>query len=83
VARGDASIYLRLPRDRTYREKVWDHAAGSVIIEEAGGRVSDLAGKALDFSEGGLLARHHGIVATNGTLHERVLAACREVFGLE
>ena len=39
VARGDASIYLRLPHG-DYRENVWDHAAGSLIVEEAGGRVS-------------------------------------------
>jgi len=83
LARGDASIYLRLPRKRDYREKVWDHAAGSIIIEQAGGRVSDLAGAPLDFSEGRYLARHHGIVATNGQIHDRVLRACREVLGLD
>ena len=47
VARGEASIYLRLPRDTSYREKVWDHAAGSLVLEEAGGRVSDLDGRPL------------------------------------
>ncbi len=83
VARGDASIYLRLPRDPTYREKVWDHAAGVLVIEEAGGRVSDLDGRPLDFSQGRHLARGHGIVATNGRLHDRVIAACREVLGLD
>jgi 3'(2'), 5'-bisphosphate nucleotidase len=82
VARGDASIYLRLARKKDYREKVWDHAAGSVIIEEAGGRVTDLDGEPLDFSEGRYLARHHGIVASNGHLHDRVLEACREVLNL-
>ncbi len=83
VARGDASIYLRLPRDREYREKVWDHAAGVLVIEEAGGRVSDLDGEPLDFSAGRFLARSHGIVATNGLLHDRVLEACREVLNLD
>ena len=83
VARGDASIYLRLPRDRAYREKVWDHAAGVVVIEEAGGRVSDLDGRPLDFSQGRHLARSYGIVATNGHLHDQVLSACREVLGLD
>ena len=52
VARGEASIYLRLPRDTSYREKVWDHAAGALVLEEAGGRVSDLDGRPLDFSRG-------------------------------
>jgi 3'(2'), 5'-bisphosphate nucleotidase len=83
VARGGASIYLRLPRDSSYREKVWDHAAGALVIEEAGGRVSDLDDRRLDFSEGRFLARSHGIVATNGVLHARVLEACRSVLGLD
>jgi len=83
VARGEASIYLRLPRDTTYREKVWDHAAGVVVIEEAGGRVTDLDGNALDFSKGRLLGNHRGIVATNGAIHEQVLDACRAELGLD
>jgi len=82
VARGEASIYLRLPRDASYREKVWDHAAGSLVLEEAGGRVSDLGGRPLDFSQGRLLGNHRGIVCTNGAIHEQVLAACRAELGL-
>jgi len=83
VARGEASIYLRLPRDTSYREKVWDHAAGSLVLEEAGGRVSDLDGRPLDFSQGRLLGNHRGIVCTNGAIHEQVLAACRTELGIE
>ena len=81
LARGEASIYLRLPRDESYREKVWDHAAGAIVIEEAGGRVSDLDGNPLDFSEGRRLATGRGIIATNGILHDQVLLACREELG--
>ena len=77
LARGEASIYLRLPRDESYCEKVWDHAAGAIVIEEAGGRVSDLDGNALDFSKGRRLATGRGIIATNGILHDQVLEACR------
>jgi 3'(2'), 5'-bisphosphate nucleotidase len=83
VARGEASIYLRLPRDTTYREKVWDHAAGSVIVTEAGGRVTDLDGAPLDFSQGRLLGNSRGIVCTNGAIHDRVLDACRAELGLD
>jgi 3'(2'), 5'-bisphosphate nucleotidase len=83
VARGEASIYLRLPRDTSYREKVWDHAAGSLVLEEAGGRVSDLDGRPLDFSQGRLLGNHRGIVCTNGAIHEKVLTACRAELGLD
>jgi len=83
VARGEASIYLRLPRDTSYREKVWDHAAGVVVVEEAGGRVTDLDGRPLDFSEGRLLGNHRGIVCSNGAIHERVLEACRAELNLD
>ncbi len=79
VARGDATIYLRLPRNTTYRENIWDHAAGSVIVEGAGGRVTDATGKDLDFTAGLKLVNNTGILATNGRLHDQVLAAVSEV----
>ena len=42
VARGEADIYLRLPTRADYREKIWDHAAGALIVAEAGGVVTDI-----------------------------------------
>jgi len=75
IARGDSSIYLRLPTRADYEEKIWDHAAGAIIVAEAGGRVSDIAGKPLDFSKGRSLRANKGVVATNGRLHERVIGA--------
>jgi len=36
VARGDASIYLRLPTRADYREKIWDHAAGALVVGATG-----------------------------------------------
>lgn len=78
VARGDVSIYLRLPR-AGYREQIWDHAAGSIIVQEAGGAVTDVHGRPLDFSRGRTLDHAVGIVVTNGKLHPRVLAAVRQV----
>lgn len=81
TARGDASIYLRLPRTPEYREKIWDHAAGVIVVEEAGGRVSDFSGKPLNFALGRKLKENVGIIATNGPLHEAALAAIRTVTG--
>ena len=75
VAAGDASIYLRRTQQAGYREKIWDHAAGMLCVEEAGGKVTDADGNKLDFSTGRLLAPNNGIVATNGWLHDAVLAA--------
>lgn len=75
VANGDASIYLRIPTYGAYVEKIWDHAAGMLIVEEAGGKVTDVHGKKLDFSHGKTLCANEGIIATNGFLHEQVLKA--------
>ena len=80
LARGDAEVYLRLPSPKTpdYREKIWDHAAGSLIVQEAGGIVSDMNGKPLHFGCGRLLADNAGVVATNGGLHSRVIESVRK-----
>jgi len=75
VAHGAASIYLRLPRRPGYVERIWDHAAGAICVSEAGGRVTDIEGRPLDFSRGRGLERNRGIVATSGRIHEAVLEA--------
>ncbi len=82
VSRGDASIYLRLPTKKGYEEKIWDHAAGCIVIQEAGGRATDVRGNALDFSIGRTLRDNMGVVVTNGVLHDRVVAAVRKVLGV-
>jgi 3'-phosphoadenosine 5'-phosphosulfate (PAPS) 3'-phosphatase len=83
VASGSAEIYLRIPNPDTpdYHEKIWDHAAGSLIVEEAGGWVSDIDGKKLDFSAGKTLRRNRGILATNGRIHSRVLEIIADLDG--
>jgi len=82
VARGDASIYLRLPTKKGYQEKIWDHAAGVAVIQEAGGMVTDVYGKALDFSKGRTLSENTGVIVSNGQFHEEVLVAVRKVLDL-
>jgi 3'(2'), 5'-bisphosphate nucleotidase len=79
VARGEATIYLRVPSpsEPEYKEKIWDHAAGSIIAEEAGGKVTDIFGNPLDFSYGIKMEKNHGIVVTNGILHSVVLEAMK------
>jgi len=79
VGRGDASIYLRLPTRQGYREKIWDHAAGKLVVECAGGTVTDADGRRLDFGHGRRLERNRGIVATAGAFHDEVLEAVRAV----
>ena len=80
VARGEAALYLRLPWAEypDYRENIWDHAAGAIVVEEAGGRVSDIYGKPLNFTTGVKMLNNRGIVASSSDLYDAVLVALRE-----
>lgn len=75
IAAGGADLLIRVPATKTFRDKIWDQAAGSLIIEEAGGRVTDLNGVPLDFGAGRLLTSNEGVIASNGLLHDAVLDA--------
>lgn len=81
VASGNAEIYLRIPNPKTpdYREKIWDHAAGSLVVEEAGGVVTDISGKELDFSAGKTLKNNSGIFASVPSVHDRILGIIKEL----
>lgn len=79
VARGEAEIYLRLPTRGDYREKIWDHAAGALIVTEAGGCVTDINGRALEFHHGRELVANRGVVVSNGRLHAKVIRAIEEI----
>ncbi|KQK01243.1 PAP-specific phosphatase HAL2-like [Brachypodium distachyon] len=76
IARGDAEIFMKFAR-AGYKEKIWDHAAGVVIIQEAGGVITDAGGCPLDFSRGVYLeGLDRGIIACSGALlHHRILEA--------
>ena len=75
LAAGGGEVIIRLlsPDRLDYREKIWDQAAGAIILEEAGGRITDLTGKPLDFSQGRTLENNRGVLATNGLLHQAVI----------
>lgn len=77
VASGEAVLYLRLPSPSTpdYREKIWDHAAGVLLVEEAGGKVTDMFGQPLDFSHGSKLTQNRGTIVSNGVIHQTVIDA--------
>ena len=77
LARGEVTLYLRVPSSAEpgYKENIWDHAAGAIIAEEAGGKVTDILGRPLDFSCGIKLVKNHGVLVTNGVLHDAILKA--------
>jgi 3'(2'), 5'-bisphosphate nucleotidase len=76
---GDVLVRLLSKSKPDYRECIWDQAAGSIVVTEAGGRITDLDGKPLDFSKGRKLTANRGILATNGLLHEELLASLKAI----
>jgi 3'(2'), 5'-bisphosphate nucleotidase len=79
VAHGGAELYLRLPVRKDYVEKIWDHAAGALVVAEAGGVVTDVDGKPLSFVHGRTLQENRGVVVSNGRLHDRILQTLRDM----
>jgi len=78
LSRGDGGIYLRLPGTPGYVEKIWDHAPGSLLVEEAGGVITDAHGQPLNFGLGRELRENHGVVVAGKTAHGKVLAAVKQ-----
>ena len=54
--------------------KPWDMAAGTLLVEEAGGRVSDMKGSPHD------VRSSENLLADNGALHDEVLKIFEEIF---
>lgn len=61
-------VYVAAGRLEAFWEpglNIWDTAAGTLIVQEAGGMVTSMQGEAFDLST-------RGVVASNGRLHERL-----------
>jgi len=54
-------------------QSLWDFAAGAILIEEAGGRLTDFAGQAPCYSA--LRCKDFPVVASNGLVHGRIVAS--------
>jgi 3'(2'), 5'-bisphosphate nucleotidase len=74
VADGSRDLYV-YPGSRT---KLWDACAPEAILLSAGGRFTDVRGGELVYTVPDLYNRH-GIVASNGPLHDRVLRTLADI----
>lgn len=84
LAAGEAEALMRIPNPSKpdYREKIWDHAAGFLVLAEAGGETTDINGLSLDFSCGSQLLKNTGVLATNGLLHGQFLGSLQRLRSL-
>lgn len=73
LARAGAEYYARLPKPG-YVEWIWDHAAGKVVIEAAGGCMTDVYGNDIDFSLGAQMdVSVKGVLASSGGVYHEAL----------
>jgi len=81
LAGGGGELIFRLlsKAKLDYREKIWDQAPGSLVVEEAGGRITDLRGEKLNFAVGRELSENIGVLASNGALHDQALDALHSI----
>lgn len=81
ITEQQADLYLHLSPST----KQWDTCGPEIILQEAGGRLTDLFGQPLRYN-GIRIDNRNGIVATNGAAHETViekLAPLLREFGRE
>jgi 3'(2'), 5'-bisphosphate nucleotidase len=74
IAAGLRDLYVN-PAAKT---KAWDTCAPEAILVAAGGRLTDLFGRPLDYTKE--LAHRRGLVASNGHAHAEVIAKLSSLF---
>jgi 3'(2'), 5'-bisphosphate nucleotidase len=70
IVEQQCDLYVHL----SPRTKQWDTCAPEIILQEAGGRLTDLFGRPLRYNSPEVQNRN-GIVASNGVAHAQVIAA--------
>lgn len=68
ISSGQAEIYLTT----TDKMKEWDSCASYCIINEAGGKMTDMLGNELDYNNNDV-SHKNGILATNGLVHDKII----------
>lgn len=81
LALGQGDVVVRMPPSKSFRPYVWDHAGGQLIFEEAGGKLTDINGKAFDFTAGLKLENNYGLVGAPRHIHEQILRVVQRVAG--
>ncbi|PIS06724.1 hypothetical protein COT79_03140 [Candidatus Berkelbacteria bacterium CG10_big_fil_rev_8_21_14_0_10_43_14] len=70
IAKGDAESHI----NTNFRAGKWDIAAQQIILEEAGGIVTDLDGKPIDYQKESVNLERSFVASANKELHEKIIA---------
>jgi 3'(2'), 5'-bisphosphate nucleotidase len=75
IAEGGRDLYV----NPAGHSKLWDACGPEALLAEAGGRLTDLHGAPLDY-RGRELGNVRGLIASNGVLHDEVVARLASLF---
>ncbi|TVY83307.1 3'(2'),5'-bisphosphate nucleotidase [Lachnellula suecica] len=76
---GGGNVNVAIPKKRDNKSWVWDHAGGHLILKEAGGLMTDLNGKEIDFGAGRFLGENYGRVVAPDSMREEVMALVESI----
>ncbi|KAF2833983.1 carbohydrate phosphatase [Ophiobolus disseminans] len=81
LALGATDVMVRIPKTKERYTYIWDHAGGHILFQEAGGKIADFDGEAIDFSRGRQIKgeANHGMVASLSGVFAQVDAAVKDV----
>mgnify|MGYP000467552012 CR=1 FL=1 len=74
ICEAQAHVYIHIEA----KTNQWDTCGPEAILREAGGKVTDTAGRPLEYNTNHV-RNMNGIIATNGPLHEKVVEATKAV----
>ena len=75
VADGSSELYIK-PMNMQ-RSFTWDFLPGELLVKEAGGMVTDIRGKPIQYVNDKCKITAPGLIASNGIRHEELLNALK------
>ncbi len=78
IARDECDLYIH----PSHHTKLWDSCAPQAILEAAGGIMTDIYGKPLDYT-GESVQNISGMLASNGQRHEEIVEIIEEVMRVQ
>ncbi|EPS30760.1 hypothetical protein PDE_05712 [Penicillium oxalicum 114-2] len=77
AVQGGCNAFIKVPREKNYRSKIWDHAGGMLLVQELGCVVTDLEGQPVNCGLGRTLGGCYGMVVAPASIHGRLLEAVK------
>lgn len=74
ISSGEAEAYITT----TNKMKEWDSAASYCIINEAGGKMTDMEGNDITYNNK-IVNHKNGILVTNGLIHEKIVNEFKKI----